>query len=263
MSIDNSSAIEERLEQLRRDFRRDLVAVRATILNQSGILIHACEEETEEAKAVLAKLAHRLAGSGEVFGHPGISAAGRELEEAIDRPREQTGEIRQKARAVVAQIDDALREADGSAEAEEVSMPIEEDRSIRITYVEDEPDIREIGRISLEDLGGFTVDTCADGYEALSRGAEFQPDLIILDVMMPGIDGIETYGKLREIPSLQQTPIVFMTARVQDEEVAKYRALGCAEVIYKPFDPVSLHAQVAEVWRRSGPRQATPSRLAS
>ena len=118
----------------------------------------------------------------------------------------------------------------------------------RITYVEDEPDIREVARIGLETLGGFDVDVCADGAEAVARAPTFGPDLILLDVMMPGMDGIETYQALRKVSRLQNTPIVFMTAKAQPSEVERYTALGCAGVIVKPFDPVTLPEQVRSIW---------------
>ncbi|MDA7948186.1 MAG: response regulator [Hyphomicrobiaceae bacterium] len=118
----------------------------------------------------------------------------------------------------------------------------------RITYVEDEPDIREVARIGLETLGSFDVDVCVDGTEAVRKAPGFRPDLILLDVMMPGMDGIETFKALRELPELQNTPIIFMTAKAQPSEVERYTALGCAGVIVKPFDPVTLPEQVQSIW---------------
>ncbi len=120
----------------------------------------------------------------------------------------------------------------------------------RITYVEDEPDIREVARIGLETLGGFDVDVCASGQEAVERAPKFHPDLVLLDVMMPGMDGVETFQALRKIPRLARTPIVFMTAKAQPKEVERYTALGCAGVIVKPFDPVTLPEQVRSIWKR-------------
>jgi CheY-like chemotaxis protein len=120
----------------------------------------------------------------------------------------------------------------------------------RITWIEDAPDIRTIGEISLGQIGGFTLDLCASGEEALVRTASFNPDLIILDVMMPGMDGIETYKKLREIPSLKHTPIVFLTAKAMSKEIVVYRSLGAADVIAKPFDPLALPDRVRGIWRR-------------
>ena len=85
----------------------------------------------------------------------------------------------------------------------------------------------------------------------------FHPDLIILDVMMPGMDGIETYNLLRAIPDLADTPVVFMTAQAMNHEMDRYRALGAADVIAKPFDPLALSARVQEIRQHAhGARQA-------
>jgi CheY-like chemotaxis protein len=118
----------------------------------------------------------------------------------------------------------------------------------RITYVEDEPDIREVAQIALETLGGFTLDVCVNGIEAVEKAPAFEPDLILLDVMMPGMDGIETFQKLRRNPKLAETPIVFMTAKAHPGEIEKYSALGSAGVITKPFDPITLSDKIRGIW---------------
>jgi two-component system, OmpR family, response regulator len=120
----------------------------------------------------------------------------------------------------------------------------------RITYVEDEPDIRSITEFALRELGGFTLDVCASGPEALERTPDFNPDLIILDVMMPGMDGIETFKRLRVIPKLAATPVIFMTAKAMKQEIDRYWALGAADVIAKPFDPLTLADRVQEIWQQ-------------
>ncbi len=120
----------------------------------------------------------------------------------------------------------------------------------RILYVEDEPDIQTVARLALEALGGFTVEICSSGDEALQRAASFQPQLILLDVMMPGMDGPGTLKRLRELPQFASTPAVFMTAKVQPGEVAHYLELGAVDVIPKPFDPMMLSSQVQAIWER-------------
>ncbi|MGD2083421.1 MAG: response regulator [Chromatiales bacterium] len=122
----------------------------------------------------------------------------------------------------------------------------------RILYVDDEADIREIVQLSLEAVGGFTVSLCASGSSALEAARSFRPDLILLDVMMPGMDGPETLRRLRELPETAQTPVVFMTAKVQAGDLERYRELGAAEVVSKPFDPMTLAEQVRRIWRRRG-----------
>ena len=121
----------------------------------------------------------------------------------------------------------------------------------KITYVEDEPDIREIARIALEEIGGFELDICGSGPEALQRSGGFQPDMFLLDVMMPGMDGMETFRVLRGMPEFASTPIAFMTAKVQDHEIRRYRDLGVAGVIVKPFDPVTLADSVRRLWAKA------------
>lgn len=120
----------------------------------------------------------------------------------------------------------------------------------RILYVEDEPDIQMVARLALETLGGFTLEICSSGNEALEKVAAFQPQFILLDVMMPGMDGPATLGKLRELPAFAATPAVFMTAKVQPSEVAGYKAIGAVDVIPKPFDPMTLSSQVQTIWER-------------
>ena len=110
----------------------------------------------------------------------------------------------------------------------------------RVLYIEDDPDIREVATMALELMGGLELCVCASGTAALASGPAFAPDLILLDVMMPGMDGPTTLARLRESPALAGTPVVFMTAKVQPQEVAALRAMGALDVIAKPFDPMQL-----------------------
>ena len=118
----------------------------------------------------------------------------------------------------------------------------------RILFVEDDPDIQVVATMALESIGGFSVLACSSGLEALSRFGEFVPDLVLLDVMMPGMDGPATLAALRQQPA-GGVPVVFMTARVQAHEMARYRELGAVDVIPKPFDPMTLAATVQTIWR--------------
>jgi two-component system, OmpR family, response regulator len=120
----------------------------------------------------------------------------------------------------------------------------------RILYVEDEPDIQAVARMALELVGGFQVKVCSSGEEALREVQAFAPDLILLDVMMPGMDGPGTLKALRALPGLADAPVVFMTAKVQPNEVAHYQALGALGVIAKPFEPMALAGQVRQLWER-------------
>lgn len=118
----------------------------------------------------------------------------------------------------------------------------------RILYVEDEPDIQAVARIALEAVGGFQLLVCSSGQEAVAAASAFAPDLILLDVMMPDMDGPSTLVALRTLPEFKATPIVFMTAKVQTSEVARYRQIGAVDVIAKPFDPMTLSDTVRSIW---------------
>ena len=118
----------------------------------------------------------------------------------------------------------------------------------RILCIEDEEDIRRIQTIALEGLGGFKVRACASGAEAIQEAPAFAPQLILLDVMMPGMDGPTTLKSLRTLTGLEETPVIFVTAKVQPDEVDYYLELGALGVISKPFDPMTLAAQLRDIW---------------
>ena len=116
--------------------------------------------------------------------------------------------------------------------------------TIRILHVDDEPDIREVVELSLGLDPDFTVQSCGSGKEALAVAAQWQPDFILLDVMMPVMDGPETLVQLRESATTASIPVIFMTARAQAREVDHFRSLGAVGVIPKPFDAMTLAASV-------------------
>jgi len=120
----------------------------------------------------------------------------------------------------------------------------------RILYVEDEPDIQAVARIALENVGGFTVAICTSGQEALEKCRDFRPDLLLLDVMMPGMDGVTTLQALRRLPGCEHTPAMFMTAKVQAQEVEQLRKQGAIDVIPKPFDPMTLAENIKSLWHK-------------
>lgn len=117
-----------------------------------------------------------------------------------------------------------------------------------VLYVEDDPDIQTVAQMALELVGGLTLRTCSSGPEAIAAAASCAPDLLLLDVMMPGMDGMTTLAELRKLPNTASTPAIFMTAKVQASEVAHYRGLGALGVIAKPFDPMQLAGQVRRLW---------------
>ena len=123
----------------------------------------------------------------------------------------------------------------------------------RILCVDDNVDILTITKFTLETMGGYTVMTCESAKEALENVEGFRPDLFMLDVMMPEIDGPTLFRRLRELPRWKTTPIMFMTAKCQAHEVAKLMDLGSIGVIPKPFDPVDLPKLLLEIWEGSAP----------
>lgn len=120
----------------------------------------------------------------------------------------------------------------------------------RILYVEDEPDIQAVAQIALESVGGFTLRICSSGAEALENAPAFKPDLLLLDVMMPGMNGVTTLQELRKLPGLKKTPAMFMTAKVQPQEVEQLLKEGAIDVIPKPFDPMTLSENIRSLWAK-------------
>lgn len=125
-----------------------------------------------------------------------------------------------------------------------------------ILYVEDEPDIQHVVKLALETVGGMQLTVCSSGPEAIARAAAVPIDLILLDVMMPQMDGPTTLMHLRKIPMLTQTPVVFMTAKAQPSEIAYFKSLGALDVIAKPFDPMTLATTLRAIWARAVPPAA-------
>ncbi|NLR75433.1 response regulator [Leeia aquatica] len=120
----------------------------------------------------------------------------------------------------------------------------------RIMYVEDEPDIQTVARLALEMIGKFTVLVCSSGQEALDKVTDFAPNMVLLDVMMPNMDGPTTLSHLRGLSVMAGVPVVFMTAKAQPSEVQQFRDLGAVDVIPKPFDPMQLPSQLRSIWTR-------------
>jgi|HubBroStandDraft_6_1064221.scaffolds.fasta_scaffold457811_2 two-component system OmpR family response regulator len=118
-----------------------------------------------------------------------------------------------------------------------------------ILCVDDEEDILTIIKLCLEMNGGFAVTCCRDGHEALEQAAQLRPDLILLDVMMPGLDGPATFAELRKRKNCRDIPVVFVTASVRRAETDEFLKLGASGLIRKPFDPATLCAEIEAIWR--------------
>jgi two-component system, OmpR family, response regulator len=119
-----------------------------------------------------------------------------------------------------------------------------------VLCIDDEPDVLSITQMCLETVAGFTVATASSGTDALKKVNNLQLDVILLDVMMPEMDGPTTLRALREKPALDNVPIIFMTARVRPTELDEYLALGANGVLPKPFDPMLLSTRVTEIWEK-------------
>lgn len=118
----------------------------------------------------------------------------------------------------------------------------------KILYVEDEADIQTVAKLALESVGGFEVLICSSGAEAIAQAPGYGPDILLLDVMMPGMDGPDTLVALQRLPELKDTPAIFLTAKAMPSEIERYKELGALDVIPKPFDPMTLADQVRRIW---------------
>jgi CheY-like chemotaxis protein len=121
--------------------------------------------------------------------------------------------------------------------------------------VEDDPDIRMILEFSLATVGGYDVCMCAGGQLAIDQATAFKPDLVLLDVMMPGLTGPQTLAALRSQPGMTGVPVVFLTAKAMPDEVEELLQYGATGVIVKPFDPVTLPVDIRIYWEHGGGRR--------
>jgi len=117
----------------------------------------------------------------------------------------------------------------------------------RILIIDDEDDIREVAALSLETVAGWEVTTASSGALGLQRAIDYQPDAILLDVMMPGMDGPSTFRELRKNPATAHIPVLLLTAKVQSTDQRRFADLGVNAVLFKPFDPLTLSTKIAGV----------------
>jgi CheY-like chemotaxis protein len=121
-----------------------------------------------------------------------------------------------------------------------------------ILYVEDDVHMRTTAKLVLEVIGRFHVRECCSGREALLAARDFYPDLIVLDVMMPELDGVGTLDMLRRLPHLANTPALFVTSMTEPDDIARYLEAGAFGVIPKPVAPLRLSGQLNELWAQRG-----------
>ena len=119
--------------------------------------------------------------------------------------------------------------------------------SRRILIIDDEDDIRQVAALSLETVAGWDVIVASSGAQGLQRAAEHLPDAILLDVMMPGMDGPTTFRELRKNPVTAKIPVLLLTAKVQGPDQRRFADLGVEAVLLKPFDPLTLATQMEKI----------------
>jgi CheY-like chemotaxis protein len=117
----------------------------------------------------------------------------------------------------------------------------------RILIVDDEDDIREVAALSLEATAGWKILTASSGAEGIEIATVEHPDAILMDVMMPGVDGPTTFRNMQQIPDIASIPVLLLTAKVQGADQRRFAGLGLAGILFKPFDPLTLAEQISEV----------------
>jgi CheY-like chemotaxis protein len=123
----------------------------------------------------------------------------------------------------------------------------------RVLIIDDEDDIREVAALSLEATAGWEIFTAASGAQGIEIAIAQQPDAILMDVMMPGVDGPSTFRQMQQIPTIAHIPVVLLTAKVQGVDKRRFADLGVAGVLFKPFDPLTLAEQISETLRWTAP----------
>ena len=223
---------------LRETYRLGLAAKLAAIAEAIAAARISASGSLDDAEA----LAHRLHGSAGAFGFGAVGEAAGRLERALCVASRAAMSERPwcAIELAVAELHRAVASARETVACAAPSGPVAPDRVSTVLIVDDEADIRTIGRISLEDVGGMRVLLARSGEEGLAIAASERPDVILLDVMMPKMDGLSTLARLREDPRTACIPVLFVTAKAQPHEVEHYLRAGARGVIAKPFEPLSL-----------------------
>lgn len=128
----------------------------------------------------------------------------------------------------------------------------------RILFAADDPDVREIARLGLEDIGGFSVEVCQSATQALERINVFNPDIVLLDVEMPSMDNPRTRAALGESTERAKIPIVFLTVQAEKSNVRRYEELGTVDAIGKPLDPMTVSDELMRIWESWQDQRLSP-----
>ena len=118
----------------------------------------------------------------------------------------------------------------------------------KILYAEDEPDVQMVVELTVQTMSEYEIKICDNGKKLLDCVEQYCPDLILLDVMMPEMDGPTTFKNLQLNENTKNIPVIFMTAKAQIQEVEVYKEIGALGVITKPFDPISLCDEIGAMW---------------
>lgn len=121
----------------------------------------------------------------------------------------------------------------------------------KILYAEDELDIQVIVDAIIKNMSDYEIKFCNNGQEVLDVVEDYNPDLILLDVMMPEVDGLTAFHRLQENPNTKNIPVIFMTAKAQVHEVQNFSKIGVIGIITKPFDPMQLCSNIEEIWEKN------------
>jgi len=116
----------------------------------------------------------------------------------------------------------------------------------RILIIDDEDDIREVAALSLESVAGWEVITANGGAKGIEVASSEKPDAILMDVMMPGMDGPTTFREMQKLPAIAHIPVILLTAKVQGVDQRRFSGLGVTAILFKPFDPLTLADQMSE-----------------
>ncbi len=116
-----------------------------------------------------------------------------------------------------------------------------------VLIIDDEDDIREVAALSLEATSDWVIHTAGSGKEGITAASTKQPDAILMDVMMPGMDGPTTFRQMQENSRVSHIPVVLLTAKVQGVDQRRFAGLGVAGVLFKPFDPITLASQISDL----------------
>lgn len=223
-----------------------------------------CENNTlsNDSRRRLRAQAHTLAGTGATYGFPAISKCGQALEQAIiDAPEAEARSYLPELEALMAACTTALEShaPDMAAASPPDAAPTADADAKLIVCVDDDPAILELLTHILETTGLYRVQTCRDGEGAIALLRDTIPHAILLDMAMPGMDGIELFQQLQKMPALAGTPIAFLTRETSEGKLERYRAVGAKGVIAKPVDVEALLYQVACLFGDDLPRHLTGS----